>query len=238
MATSDIVQHAPTARELSKEEYDQWVTTAFSDQLVIKEGLLEARAGLWKSAEALSRFSETSGWLALGYETVGEWLADPDITLTRATYFRMLQAWRELHVLRGVAVSTLRQLDLSKTQIVLPALKEGRATLQDALDDIEALGARDLREKYTGIDGPAIPPGFEPTGDGLEEDSPLADKPPLIVDPSDDLSTDQVLLAALLRVMLELGAPELNAMSIPLRETVQSAIEFAYERGVEFDARP
>jgi hypothetical protein len=47
-----------------------------------------------------------------------------------------------------------------------------------------------------------------------------------------------VLLAALLRVMLELGAPELNAMSIPLRETVQSAIEFAYERGVEFDARP
>jgi hypothetical protein len=231
---------SPRARELSKEEYDEWVRTAFTDQQTIKDGLQEARGGLWKVAEALYHFAETSGWLALGYDTVGEWLADPDITLTRATYYRCVEAWRELHVIRQVDAQTLVTLDLTKTNITLPALKEGRATLEDALSDIEVLGARDLREKYTSPVGPGatLRTGYEPTGDGLEGEVVDDVEPPIMVMPSEEeaatvyLHTSQMLLGVLLRVRKELGPEERKAMSHALREAIDDAIGFAHDQGL------
>lgn len=244
---TDVIP-APRARELTAEEHELWVQNAFADQQTIKAGLQEARGGLWKAAEALYRFAETSGWLALGYETIGEWLADPDITLTRPTYFRMTQAWKELAVTRDVPVSTLRQLDLTKTQIALPALKAGRATVDEVIDDVEQLGARDLREKYADPDKVRYGDTYwDPTGDGVDglpDDAPDSSEPPILIEPSPDedqaivLHAAQILMGVLLRVRRELGSDERKAMSKGLREQIDDAIEYAYNAGIgEQDAR-
>ena len=172
---TDVVP-APQARELSKEEHEAWVTQAFNHQQQVKTGLLKARGGLWEAASALYAFTEESGWLALGYDTLGEWLADPDITLTRTTYYRMVDTWRELHVVRELDAPTLGSLDMTKVSIALPALKAGKAQLEDVVSDARELGARDLREKYVALT-------VTPTGDQTAEEDELTAGPIEEVEP-------------------------------------------------------
>lgn len=232
---SDLIPHEH-ARTLTKDEYEAWVNEAAADEQEIKAGLKDARYGLWRAAEALYRFTEHTAWLALGYETIGEWLADPDITLTRATYYRMVDAWREYAVVREVDVSTLRLLDLTKAAIAIPALKAGKATTEDVVSDVEVLGARDLREKYTYLrqeyevlegDGSTV------DGDeGHEEADPLAAEPPIMVVEEDELYVRRrvadELVVVLQQVLSELGNPERKAMSKQLRSNVIDVLELAY----------
>jgi hypothetical protein len=155
MSTTPFPQ--PQARELTVEEQQALTQRCVDLEAVIKAGLVKTRELMWKVAEGLHEFDEEQGWLRLGYETLTDWLAQPDVTMSRATYYRLVQTWRELHVIRKVDVSTLRRLDPSKVHIVMPALKAATVPLTDALDDIEALGAQDLREKY--VPKPALAPG-------------------------------------------------------------------------------
>jgi hypothetical protein len=114
----------------------------------IREGLRAGRRALWEVAENLYEFDEIAGWIPLGYENKTEWLADSEISMTAATYYRLTAVWREMVVIRKVDLSTLRDLDVSKVQVVLPKLQMGKVRLKEALNDAEALGARDLRDKY------------------------------------------------------------------------------------------
>ena len=114
----------------------------------IRAGLSRGRQTLWEVAASLYEFDEISGWIALGCENKSEWLADPDITLTSATYYRLVRAWRELAVRRQIDPDRIAALDVSKVDIVLPKLQMGKVTEKEALNDAEALGARDLRDKY------------------------------------------------------------------------------------------
>src|SRR5690349_14494914 len=59
--------------------------------------IADVRASCWKMAEALAEFDLHRGWLRLGYESKAEWLADPEISMTESTYFRLVGAWRCLH---------------------------------------------------------------------------------------------------------------------------------------------
>jgi hypothetical protein len=72
----------------------------------------------------------------------------------------MVSIYRELAVIRQVPEKTLADLDASKVDIVLPSVKAGNTNLKDALSDVQALGARDLREKYIKRPDPAtqVPP--------------------------------------------------------------------------------
>jgi hypothetical protein len=78
---TDVAPYTPEARELSKDEREAWVQSAYAHECQIKDGLTGARSSLWGAAEALYHFSEETGWAALGYETLGEWLASPEVTL-------------------------------------------------------------------------------------------------------------------------------------------------------------
>jgi hypothetical protein len=153
MATTHPV--APGARELTAEEADARAKAMFALVEDIKAGLRAGREAMWVVAKGLHEFDEQSGWTALGYEKLGEWLADPDIGMTRSTFYRLVQVYRELVVRRQVSTEHLATLDVSKVQIVLPSVKSGTASLDDALDDVQALGAKDLREKYMRTPDPA-----------------------------------------------------------------------------------
>lgn len=234
------------AQPMSQEDYESWVIQAHQDEAEIKAGLKDVRGGLWRTAKALYSFTENTGWTALGYESLGEWLADPDVTLTRSTYYRMLQAWTELHVLRKVPEDKLAALDLTKAHIALPALKRGDAPVDVIVADVEALGARDLREKYRGegetiavasdedgepdVGGPEVP---EWAGPQLDDEDPGT--PP----PNANVGTVYVErgIAETLTLVLEavaeaLGPPESKKVAKGIRGQIFAALELAHAEGL------
>jgi hypothetical protein len=137
----------PPARELTDEEAKERAEECYKLDQRIKDAFRAGREALWDAAAALREFDEKSGWTALGYETLGDWLADPEVGMTRRTYQRLIITHREL-TRRNVPKELMAKLDVSKVDIVLPSIKAGTVKLSKALDDAQAMGARDLRETY------------------------------------------------------------------------------------------
>lgn len=114
----------------------------------IKTGCNAIR-GLWFTlASYLYEFFEKKMWVSLGYETFNEWLATPEIDLGRTQVYALVEAYRELVVEREVDPEQLGALDVTKIAVVLPALRAGAVSLEEALSDCETLSRSDLREKY------------------------------------------------------------------------------------------
>lgn len=123
----------------------------FQLEAEIKSYIGQGRQAMWELARAMYEFNEESGWTALNYENQSEWLAQPEIGMTRTQFFRLVRKYRELVVRRELPAESLVELEPSKVDIVLPAIEEGRVTVEEALEDAKSMGARDLREHYNGL---------------------------------------------------------------------------------------
>ena len=99
-------------------------------------------------AADLYDFNEEAMWQALGYPSFEEWLAGPEIDLKRTHAFRLIGVYRALVVERGVPPEGLGTADVTKVDVVLPAIKRGQVEVAEALADAEALSRSDLAEKY------------------------------------------------------------------------------------------
>ena len=144
-----------TSKTLTKQDQESQQAVAEAEEAYavetqVKAAMAEGREALWRLAEALYAFDEMRGWLKLGHDNLSSWLADSDVTLTRGTYYRLVKTWRKLVVERHIDAGRVRLLDQSKVAIVVDQIADGKATVDDALADVEALGAQDLREKYYG----------------------------------------------------------------------------------------
>ena len=148
MTDTDSPVTLPPAREVTPEEWDALVARATDIEKRIRQAIGAGRTALWALVEAAYDFEEEHGWIALGYETKNEWLAQPDIGISRTQFFRMVRTWRTLVVRREVDIPTLTRLDTSKVAIVLPAIETSRVDVDEALADADALAASDLRIKY------------------------------------------------------------------------------------------
>lgn len=133
---------------MSSKELEQKAEVAFALEHRIK-GYVGAmmRTG-WQLAEDLYRFQEMGAWALLDYDNLGQWLAQPEVNISRTTFFRLTRSYRALVLDHGVKPEQLAELDPSKVAEVLPALKRGDVALDKALADVKALGARDLRTEY------------------------------------------------------------------------------------------
>lgn len=123
---------------------------AFDIERRIKAAISDGRDALWRLAEALYEFDEAHGWLKLGHENLNQWLADADVTISRGTYYRYVRTWRKLVVEKQIEPERIRLLDQSKVAIVADKIASDEVLVDDALNDVESLGAQDLREKYYG----------------------------------------------------------------------------------------
>lgn len=136
------------ARDLSPEEARALHRAAFDCELEIRAAITKLHEDTWGLAERLYRFHEERFWEVLGYGTLNEFLAQPEIGLRRSWYFVLVKAWRDLVVTRRVQPAGLSGIEPSKVAEVLPAIMRGDARPDDALSDAKVLGKRDLREKY------------------------------------------------------------------------------------------
>ena len=110
---------------------------------------------LWiEIAQDLYKFNEFEMWRDLGYMSFEAWLAEPEVELGRRHVYYLLQAWRELVIDRGVEPKELEEIELSKVQEVLPAIRRGQVKPDVALADTKTLTLTDLRERYRQPAGP------------------------------------------------------------------------------------
>ena len=68
--------------------------------------------------------NQHSAWLALGYETLDEWLAQPEIDLGRRYFLQLVETYRVLHIEHGVDVNEIGRVDVTKAIVVLAAVRE------------------------------------------------------------------------------------------------------------------
>jgi hypothetical protein len=109
----------------------------------------EAIRTVWIAlAGHLHDFFAMKMWKELGYETFNDWLATPEIDLGRTQVYTLIEAYQELVIERGVDAEELVGLDVTKIAVVLPAIRSGEVSLDDALADCKVLSRSDLREKY------------------------------------------------------------------------------------------
>lgn len=127
---------------------------AFDLEQQIKRAAVAGHVAWWELSRLLYEFHEGGHWRPLGYETLTEFLAQPDLGISRTQFFRMTKLWRDLAVERGVPARVLTSVEPSKVREVAPAIVAGDVTVEDAISDAQALGYRDLRDKYRdGVSG-------------------------------------------------------------------------------------
>ena len=113
-------------------------------------GIKASHLALSAVAQACHEIHEQQAWSELGYDTLSEYLASPEIGMSRSAFYDLCAIW-ERYVLEGGAdPQALQAGGPSKLVVPIPAIKAGEVTVVEALEDVEALGLRDLREKYQG----------------------------------------------------------------------------------------
>jgi hypothetical protein len=176
------------ARKPTQEEVEsnrQWAFMADAD---LKGALRQVRVDLWEVAKRLHEWDERQGWAWTGnYDTLGEWLADPDVTMTRGTYYRLRDSYRCLVIEEHIDEAAVRELETSKVGVVIKAIRAHDVDVNEAISDVEVLPVRDLREKYyprpeASTVGQDADNGSEPPvldADALSEDGPsgIAEEP-------------------------------------------------------------
>jgi hypothetical protein len=253
---SDHPQTLP-ARPPTQEEALQESEQAFGVAQELVNAINAVRADMWVVAHWCYEADEQVVWLKLGYETKGEWLAQPEIHMTRGTFDRMVRVYRETVVARRLDAPTLEHLDPSKVDIVLAKVNKREVTFKQAISDVESLGAQDLREKYQGIK--PRPPEPDPDETEVFDDEVLDEHEP--AEPDDDETlydadgtldeddeADEVsprperadaqgdvtleLARVMRRVFEELAPPEKKRMGADLRDEITQVMQLAIEAGL------
>lgn len=121
---------------------------AFETEKRIKDQVQAIRTGWIALAGDLYEFTDKKMYDHLGYGSLNEWLAGPDIELERRMVMYLTSAWRELVVSRNVDPRQLEEVNVSKVSVVLPAIRAGNVEIEDALSDAKTLTRSDLEAKY------------------------------------------------------------------------------------------
>lgn len=109
---------------------------------------------LWMiAAEACYHLREGQGWQHLGYGSLNEYLAQPELGVERSKFLKLARIWDVFAVEGRVPRERLAGLAWTKLLVTQPSVSAGEITAADAIDDVGALARRDLEEKYGGVPG-------------------------------------------------------------------------------------
>lgn len=154
MTTPNGVAATP-ARALTPEEQEDLATRAHETEAKIVKACQGIRTMGISLAKNLFEFNEEQMWRVLGYDSLNQFLAGPDIGLSKGHVMKLTRVYRELVVDRGVEMKELVGVDLEKVQFALPALKAGEVAPLDVISDARALNREDMQVHYQrGRDAP------------------------------------------------------------------------------------
>lgn len=121
---------------------------------------LKAMRGMWvQLAQDLHRFNRSELWRDLGHDSFERWLMDPGLELERRWTYNLIATYEQLVVQRGVEPARLAELQVSKVGEVLPAVRRGQVSVDEALEDAAQLRRPDLELKYRGAGADGVSAG-------------------------------------------------------------------------------
>jgi hypothetical protein len=204
---------------------------AFAADQQFRQGLTDIRRGLVEAARGAYALRETAGWLALGASSLNEYLAAPEITVSRAEFYRLADIWESYVLNGGVDPLELREAAESKLEVPLPALKKGLVEAEEAVGDAVGMTRKEMRDKYKTLLGDDPHSSGEPS-DGANGSGELNGGTGSSLEPQLHAAQETAVLlrSVLRRVMDEIGAPEKKKMSNSLRDAIMFALELADER--------
>jgi hypothetical protein len=123
---------------------------AFQLEQRLKEALQRTRRLLIDVAEACYEISRNHAYEALGYDTLAEFLAQPEIAISRSEFFAAAKVHEVFILEHGVNPDLLAKAGMTKLDVVLPKVAAGEVDVDQALSDATTQGLRDLREEYRG----------------------------------------------------------------------------------------
>lgn len=106
-------------------------------------------------------FVETRAWVALGYDSLREYLAQPEVDVGERYVYQLIEAHRTLVVERQVAPERLADVEMTKVRAVIPAIRRGEVEVEEALADAQVMSRVDLERRYRNPGAP-IDPAREP----------------------------------------------------------------------------
>ena len=109
------------------------------------------QAGFADVCRASFELRETDGWARLGYRSIGEYLAQPEVTMRRSSFYERAAIWEWYVVTGGLDPARLSRVGWYKLKVTLGAVIAGRVDAGTAIDDGVALAAGDLRAKYRNL---------------------------------------------------------------------------------------
>lgn len=142
MTTDGEITHSASAPARKVDAHDAHQRLVF--------GIKASHLALSSVAQACHEIHEQQAWSELGYETLSEYLASPEIGMSRSAFYDLCAIWEKYVLEGGADPQALQAGGPSKLVVPIPAIKAGEVTVTEALEDVEALGLRDLREKYQG----------------------------------------------------------------------------------------
>jgi hypothetical protein len=122
----------------------------------VMQGLRAVRLGLAAAAEGCHDLHRSEGWRALGCETLAEYLAAPEVTLSRPKFYALSEIWARYVEAGGIDPSLLGGADRTKLEVPLPALGQGLVTAEQAVADATSMAREDLRARYDEILGKVV----------------------------------------------------------------------------------
>ena len=121
-------------------EGEEFAKPAFGLESQIKAAFARAAESWWELARLLYEFQEAKAWKGLGYDTLAEFLAQPELGMSTRQFFQMTKLHRDLVVVRQIEPEVLSEVEPSKAREVAPAIMRGDVAVEDALDDARRPG--------------------------------------------------------------------------------------------------
>jgi hypothetical protein len=124
---------------------------AFSCHVEVKR-IVKAEQSLWPFlAEAFHHIEKEKLYKALGYESLNEYLADPEVAVGQTKARRLAKLWGTFSAHLGdESYEALARVKWSKLFVTERAVKLKQITCAEALADVEVLTKTDLEVKYSG----------------------------------------------------------------------------------------
>lgn len=135
---------------LAGEVIDPEVGYSSHQKLVV--ALTGTRLALTAVCEACYEVRRDRSYSSLGFSTLEEYLASPEISMSRSEFFLAAKIHETFILEAGVEPERLAVASPSKLDVVIPKVSSGEVEVEKALDDVEALGIKDLRALYRGTE--------------------------------------------------------------------------------------
>jgi len=139
------------AGELSLMTLTQAARVAHTAHEALVAGMGMESQGVVAQARACFELRECDGWIKLGHDGIASYLAQPEISMGRSTFYDRAAVWEDWVLTGGADPRRIAAVGWSRLRLLARAVRDGLVDADEALADAAALGMGDLVGRYRAL---------------------------------------------------------------------------------------